>query len=357
MLQRRQFLGSIAAAATWVAAGPAVHSVGAGPHRRVSEDLNWRCDAIQSVGQPPRNRAPVVTGISLDAVGQQLAVVGDDHFVSIYSFADHRFTHFLGEHRDWVRAAQFQPGSPVLFTAGNDRRILRWDAESWSRPAEIASHPAAIISLAFSPGGERLLTAGFEKTARIYNTATGALELGLECSCEDNHATAFSPDGKRVAVGGRDGVIRVWNSADGTIAAEYPAHRQRIRALRFTATGRIVSCGDDQTIRICDPAQPGTAESLERSRAREFDLLLLDDDTLAVARSDNRIAVWSLGQRQELGFLSGHTGTVTCLAADATRIISGSYDTQIRVWHRQLDTALPAVRSTGRTEGWNQKLK
>lgn len=356
MLQRRHFINSLAASLSLAALAPRTLR-GATLPPLVYEDLKWRCEVIQSVGQPPRNRAPVVTGVALDSEGQQLAVVGDDHFVSIYHFADRRFTHFLNEHKDWVRTVQFQPGQPFLYSAGNDRRVLRWDATGWSRPVEVARHPAAIISLAFSPDGSRFVTAGFEATARLYNAATGELERPLECACDDNHAAAFSADGSLVGIAGRNGVIRIWNTLTGELAGEYAAHRQRIRSLRFTNSGQIVSCSDDQTLKLIDPVQPDRIDSLERSRAKEFDLLMLDDDLLAVARSDNRIAVWSLGQREEVGFLSGHTGTVTCLAADSSRLISGSYDTQIRVWHRQLDTALPQQRSTQLNDGWNQRLK
>jgi len=358
MLERRQFLGTMAAASVVAASAvvrgstPAVDDTPAGS----ATDLKWRCDTIQTVGQPPRNRAPVVTGISLDGTGNQLAVVGDDHFVSIYSFPERRFTHFLAEHQDWVRAVQFQPGGTQFTSVGNDRRILVWDSATWSRATELARHPAAIISAAYSPDGSRLATVGFEQTARIYDMKNMGPELELECACDDNHAVAFSADNLRVAIGGRCGAIRVWNVPSGKMIAEYKAHRQRVRSVRFIQDGRVISCSDDQSVRIVHPDRTDLVDSMPREPAKQFDILVLDAETVATARSDNRIAIWSLTDKTQLGILQGHTGTVTCLAADGNRLVSGSYDTQIRVWHRQIHTSIPQ-RQSSRNDGWSQKLK
>ncbi len=359
MLKRRQFLGSMAAASV-VAASAVVHGSTPKPFDITSDtaaDLKWRCDTIQTVGQAPRNRAPVVTGISLDGNGNQLAVVGDDHFVSIYNFEDRRFTHFLAEHEDWVRAAQFQPNGSQFTSVGNDRRILVWDSSSWSRPTELARHPAAIINAAYSPDGTKLATVGFEQTARIYDIQSQVLERPLECACDDNHAVAFSADSKRVAIGGRCGTIRVWDVASADMIAEYKAHRQRVRSVRFIADGHVISCSDDQSIRIVHPDRTDLVESMPRESAKQFDILMLDSETFASARSDNRIAIWNLARKEQIGILQGHTGTVTCLAADSNRLVSGSYDTQVRVWHRQVHAGFPQPRQTQANDGWNQKLK
>ncbi len=354
MLERRKFLvGTMAATAALAVGGRTSHADG---NHSLPDDLNWRCDVVQTVGQAPRHRAPVVTGVSLDAAASQIAVVGDDHYVSIYSLAERRFTEFLAEHRDWVRTAQFHPARPQLLTAGNDRRVLVWDSVSWSRPAELARHPSAVISLAVSRDGKRLATVGFEQTARVYELDSGRLERPFECACDDNHAVAFSHDGSLLAAGGRSGAIRVWNVLDGELVAECQPHRQRVRAIRFLEDGRLVSCSDDQTLRLISLDQPDLIESLPREPAKQFDVIALDADTVATGRCDNRIAVWSISRREPLGTLTGHTGTVSCLAASDQYLVSGSYDTQFRIWQRQLSTGMPA-RQTLQGQGWNERLK
>lgn len=336
MLERRQFLGTVATATTLTLAGPVLR-----PALADGGDLNWRCEVVQTVGQAPRHRAPVVTGVSIDPAGRLIAVVGDDHFVSVYSIDDRRFICFLSEHVDWVRTAQFHPVGDRLFTAGNDRRILEWNSRTWTRPVELARHPAAVINLAISPDGRRLVAVGFEQTARIYDLAGGSFERALECHCDDNHAVACSADSRLAAVGGRSGIVRVWDMDSGALLAESHPHRQRIRAIRFLDDGSLLSCSDDQQLRLTRLDRPDRPEVLPREPARQFDALLLDGETAVTGRSDNRIALWNVARRELMGTLVGHTGTVSCLAANDQYLVSGSYDTQVRIWHRQVHAVAP----------------
>ena len=62
---------------------------------------------------------------------------------------------------------------------------------------------------------------------------------------------------------------------------------------------------------------------------------------MAVGGSDNVIRLWDLASRQEQNRLVGHTGTVAALAWDATAntLLSGGFDTTVRVWQIKGDAA------------------
>ena len=48
--------------------------------------LNWAIDVINMEPQAGQQRAAVVTDLSLQPGGDQLAIVGDDHFICVYDF-------------------------------------------------------------------------------------------------------------------------------------------------------------------------------------------------------------------------------------------------------------------------------
>jgi WD40 repeat protein len=78
--------------------------------------------------------------------------------------------------------------------------------------------------------------------------------------------------------------------------------------------------------------------------------VFLNDMTLAVGGSDNRIYVWDLATRAVTKELVGHTGSVAALACDqsGTTLVSGSYDTTLRVWKLGSGSTPPSVaRSPG----------
>lgn len=351
MIQRRQFLGSAAAFCASLSLSRFADAA------EVSTDLKWQCEIIETVPTARELRRPVVTGVSLQPHGRLLAIVGDDHCVSIYNTAERTFENHLKAHTDWVRTSRFSPNGSQLATAGNDRTLQIWNSSDWSEPAITRRHPEAIIHAAFSPDGSKLATVGFERTARVYNLSDGQVANQLTCACADNHAVSFSTDGSKLAAGGRCGTIRVWDLLSNQMTGEYKVHRNRIRSIEFMTDGRIVSAGDDQLVKITDPDNLALGIAFPRHASKLYAVQLLPGGLLATAGSDNQIHVWQLSDQTEIGCLKGHTGTISCLDYSGNRLVSGSYDTHVRVWRTDQYTSAPERRQTQFQTGWNPTLK
>lgn len=354
MLQRRQFLGTLPACLGAGFAGAAFgrHLVANEPN---ANQLKWHCDIIPSVAHNKAGKRPVVTGVSLQPNGNLLAIVGDDHHVSLYDTQKREYTLHLDKHTDWVRAARFSADGSLLVTAGNDRSFYIWDTNRLATPKVSRDHDAAIIELAISNDGSQLATVGFERRLHIYDIASGRKVTQLECACNDNHAVAFSQDGKRIAAAGRCGRVKVWDLATESIVAQQKIHRKRIRSLAFTIDGHVITGSDDQTVGIFNPEQPDELVMMPRLASKLYAVETMKNGLLATAGSDNRIHVWQLESHKLLGTLGGHTGTVSCLDYSQGKLVSGSYDTHVRLWHTERVTQLPNGQGnpTGR---WNHRL-
>jgi WD40 repeat protein len=352
MIKRREFI------AACIACGLGGTAAWGGSRSDGLQELDWACEAIQTPSASLKRRAPVVTGVCLAPDESLVAVVGDDHLVSIYDLVSKKFRGALQAHRDWVRAASFAPDRSTLATAGNDRMLFCWNPANWEQPLLLAQQPNAIFGLAFSPNGESLATVGFSSTLFIYDMVNRQERRRLECPCEDMRAIAYSRDGELVAAGGRCGSVRVWESATGKQVAEYKVHQQRIRSLQFNSRRQILSCGDDQVVALTDPFQSALSQQLPRQAARLFAVTLLDDQICATSGSDNRIAIWNLETRELVGSLKGHTGTVSCLSSGARLLVSGSYDTQIRIWQRAAKVSqLLEPGAKGEEPGWSPRVR
>jgi WD40 repeat protein len=242
------------------------------------------------------------------------------------------FVSHFARHRDWVRAAKFSPDGKFLATAGNDARLLIWDMDNPGQVRELARHRQAIIHLDISPDGKRIAAVGFEDQVTAYNVATGRREWSTNCSCSDMDAVAYSNDGNWIAAGGRDGMIRIWDSRSGELSTEFQAQRTRIRSIEYTDDGQIVSCGDDCTVMITEPADPNGGRALPRLKGKIYAAKLLSDNRLATGGSDDLIHIWDLARLERIDALAGHAGTISCLDSMGTILASGSYDTQVRIW-------------------------
>lgn len=348
MITRRTFVGSLVAACTLSGVSARLMAKAPGANDRT---LDWHCDIIPTLRQNNRQRASIVTGVSIQPGGGQIAVVGDDHYVSIFERSKNRFTHHLGMHTDWVRSARYSPDGKMLATAGNDRKLILWNPDNFNVQPIKHPHGHAIIDIAFSSDSSQLATVGFSSELRIFDLQSGSAQT-YRCDCPDNHAVAFSADDQWIAVGGRSGMVQVWDVGSGQLVQQLRAHKQRIRCIQFTSTGDIVSCGDDQIVRISN-IQTGQSRVLPRHAAKLYCLALLTDNLLATSGSDNRIHIWQLSTTRKLGTLDGHTGTVSCLDVAGNRIASGGFDTDVRVWHfdPNFDPEFRETRQPGRQLG------
>ncbi len=326
MIQRRNFLGAATAAALCLTTRTGFAAA------QPASLLGWSSKQIQTVRHRKGKDKPVVTGVSLQADGNLLAIVGDDHYVSLYDIRSQQFVEHLKRHTDWVRTAQFSPDSSALFTGGNDHRLIRWETDQLTTPAFQVRRKDAIIKIAITSDSKKVATVGFSRNLVIHDAKTGAEQSRFKCACDDNHSVAFSADDKLVAAGGRCGTIRVWDIESKAKIHELKAHRRRIRTLEFTPAGDLLSAGDDQMVRVNKLANPTQSIVLPRHASKLFAVQTIAPSVIATSGSDNKIHIWNTQRGSEVGSLEKHTGTVSCLDMAQDVLVSGSFDTTVRIW-------------------------
>jgi WD40 repeat protein len=112
-------------------------------------------------------------------------------------------------------AIDFDPTGTKIVTGGwEEGTAAVWDVATGARLLELGGPTASIMAVAFSPDGSRVAVAGFDRTVRLFDAATGALELTLRHPVAVSQIS-FSPDGSRLAtytpgVEPDPGLIRVW---------------------------------------------------------------------------------------------------------------------------------------------------
>ncbi|HMP77879.1 MAG TPA: WD40 repeat domain-containing protein [Pirellulaceae bacterium] len=346
MIQRREFLGATAAMCV----------LGTRNGWASTNRSDWSCETLQTVACAPGLYAPVVTGVALQPGGNQLATVGDDHCVSIFELPSARLVTSLARHRDWVRTARYSPDGKTLATAGNDRQILLWDTSTWSAPALLAAHKQAIADVSFAPHGRVLAAVGFDAMLRVYDVAKRQLINHYELPCSDMHALCFADEGATVVSGGRSGVIRAVDWASGRLLWDVAAHAKRVRCLSVNSQGLIVSCGEDQKVRVFRQDDPEQVILEKRLSSKQFAAIWIDHQTMATAGADNQVSIWDIAHKQTTSLLQGHTGTVSCLDFQGGTLVSGSFDTQVRIWRRQTQVQLD-LRQLDQAAGWSQQLR
>ncbi len=166
-----------------------------------------------------------------------------------------------------------------MLTACADNKVRLWDLASGSE-VKNAQHQAAhgalvdaghnpVWSAVFSPDGTYIATAGG-------NDATlSRADNGREIMTYSPHgavaAGAFSPDGRHVATCSWDGTIKVWDAATGNVEVKIVASPEKyVNSVMYSPDGtQLLSASDDNTAKIWDAKTGKLLLSLRRTMVRK----------------------------------------------------------------------------------------
>jgi WD40 repeat protein len=313
-------------------------------------------DVIQLDRLPSNRERPVVTAISVSPRGEFLAAAGDDHAIRIVSMETGKTLSTLLGHLDWVQSLEFSPDGKRLASCSNDGSIRLWSVEAKPRMLTLKSVEHALLTLAFLDDNQ-IYVAGFGNNIYRMDLAVDKLTIDHACECNDIRSIACSPDGKWMAYGGRDGVLRIRSTdihetsqlghshADGELIA--PLHFDRIRSIQFSDDSQqLTSVGEDRRIVHYDMDRRKAVGQTVIGGGKLMGLCQLEPHLFAIAGSDNTIRIFSETDKRVLVKLVGHDGSVSILKRTGNHIVSGSFDTTIRVW--DIDRAMSGTDSQGR---------
>jgi hypothetical protein len=202
----------------------------------------------------------------------------------------------LVESNDCIFAVTFSPDSTLLAAAGADRTIRIWEVATGKLQMMIEDHADWIFDLAFSPDGKQLASASRDKTSKVFDVAKKEALVTFPGHAQTVYTVAFSPDGKSVASGGEDNLIRLWDpSNDGKAIRAISGFGGPVFKLQFASEKELVACSSDKSIRVIDPAKGSVLRTLEGHKDWVYTFALAPDGkTIASGSWDGEVRLWNL---------------------------------------------------------------
>ena len=198
-----------------------------------------------------------------DPTGRFAFAGAQDCKVIRWNLADGKADVFLA-HDSWVRALAFarvkegDQDSTLLFTGGNDGRLIWWKAEA-EKPEPIRkldAHAGWVRALAVTPDQTQLVSCGNDNLVKLWRISDGTLVREFKGHESHVYNVAIHPDGKQLVSGDLKANLIHWELETGTQVRTFKAAAMHkydetfaadiggFRELTFSSDGKLLAgCG------------------------------------------------------------------------------------------------------------------
>jgi len=193
------------------------------------------------------------------------------------------------------------------------------------KPRHIAfrAHPRHVVTcLQFDTN--KILTGSDDTNINVYDTQTGALRARLQG--HEGGVWALQYEGNTLVSGSTDRSVRVWDIEKGICTQVFQGHTSTVRCLQILMPVEIGRRANGEAIMM--PPQPLIITGSRDSNLRVWKLPRPEDKTFFQAgppQDDSECPYF-------VRVLTGHHHSVRAIAAHADTLVSGSYDSTVRVW-------------------------
>jgi WD40 repeat protein len=292
--------------------------------------------------------------------GKHIATLGETHFAQLWDLPEGKLKAKL-PHDNFISAVLFSPDNKQVVTTGWDGAVRVWDVETGKMLADLR-HEGRAGKAEFSPNGRLLATAGFEDgSARIWSVDswqevrrlmhTGVVETLRRMMPPQGGVRylSFTPNGKLVT-SGQDGTVRVWNVENGEELLRLPVGGYG-QDVAVTPDGRYLVTDSENEIDVWSLPAGARVTTLNKGSDRFLALLgLSPDGRLALLSSMDQRAV-QVRTMPDLKQIASLLHENTVFSAEFNRegrlLLTASQDTTARLWDTTRWQELVRLKTNG----------
>lgn len=273
-----------------------------------------------------------LTSIAFNETGEKLSTCSWSPECKIWNVQTGREELVLRGHTERVIDVSFSPLSAAsrrplhLASAGLDRTIRLWGADSSASLATLKGHDDRVNLLSWHPSGDYLFASSHDCTWSMWDMATQTQLLRQDGHSRAVFGLALHPDGAVLATGSADASIRIWDVRSGEPLHTFSGHVRQVLGVDWHPDGFLLaSASEDHTARIWDLRMRKALYTIPAHQALVSDVKFAPHHGkyLVTSGYDSLAKVWRTDDFTLLASLSGHDSRVT--AVDISPAASQAY--------------------------------
>lgn len=204
-----------------------------------------------------KNENNLVIQPNEDAFANSLIVPNRDtgHITQKKNHSPWKLLKLLLGHTGQVTSVTMDPFNSFFVTGSADRTMKIWDLASGNLQLTLSGHIMAVRDMVISPRHPYLFSCSEDKTVKCWDLEKNVVIRDYHGHLSAVYTIDIHPELDVIVTGGRDSSVRVWDIRTRTPIHVLTGHRSSVNKVKCQSNDpQVISCSMDSTVRTWDLA-------------------------------------------------------------------------------------------------------
>jgi WD40 repeat protein len=280
------------------------------------------------------SRAAAITSIAASPWAPLVAIAGE-HQISIYHTETSELLGIIPFADGIAQSLRFSRDGAYLVAGGGEHSaqgvVAIFDIKTGQRIATVGDELDTVFGADVNDRMSRIALGGPKKMLRVYDATDGSLVFDLKKHTDWIYCVAYSPDGVLLASGDRSAGLCVWEAETGQLYLDLTEHKGAINAIAWRDDSNVIaSASDDGSVKMWDMITGKSIKTITAHGGGVMDVCFDHTGRLVTCGKDQRVKLWDPAGNliKELEPM-GETSLTCAISHDGSRVIAGDWNGQV----------------------------